>query len=334
MQKNSNNIENILDVLSRKYEIELNTIYKNFENSFSSPLSISSISKYQVFSGGKRIRPLLIFIISSLFSNAINKETINFATAIELLHNATLIHDDIIDDSNTRRKKETVKKAYGSSKAILAGDYLFAYAFDYVINLPKRLIIETQKTSLKLIEGEFNELEVDFLNILPNTSLKIMQNKTASLFSLSSTGAYILNAEHIDDNLLKSFSSLGTLFGLCFQIMDDILDISASSEVLGKAQGTDFIEKKPSLIVSLWLNEKTSNYDEFINSSKISLELLEKIKDDVKNFNIIEKAKKYFHKYYKEALSVIESLNKEKSVAYCNNLTLLKDFLAFVQNKI
>ena len=334
MQESTNNIENILEKLSKQYDNELNLIYANFEKSFSSNLSISNISKYQIFSGGKRIRPLLIFIITNLFSQKINNTTLNFATAIELLHNATLIHDDIIDDSDTRRTKETVKKAYGSSKAILSGDYLFAYAFDYVINLPKRLIIETQKTSLKLIEGEFSELEVNLANITPETSIKIMQDKTASLFSLSSIGAYILNEENINEELLSNFYNLGNLIGVCFQIMDDILDINAPKEITGKAQGTDFIEKKPSLIVTLWLNEKTKYYNEFINAKMLPTELLNNIKSEIDNLNIVSKAKKYFEKYYNEACSIINSLTNCNYIKNKDQLNILQNYLNFIKNKI
>ena len=334
MQENTNNIENILTNLSKQYESELKTIYTNFEKSFSSPSLLSNISKYQIFSGGKRIRPLLIFVISSLFSKEINTNTLNFASAVELLHNATLIHDDIIDDSNTRRLKATVKKEFGVSKAILSGDYLFAFAFDYIINLPKRLIIETQKASLALIEGEFSELEVDLTNITNETSLSIMKNKTASLFSLSTLGGYILNNESINEELLLRFSTIGTLIGLCFQIMDDILDISVPKEVSGKMQGTDFIEKKPSLIVTLWLNEKTNNYNEFINGNVVSNSLLDKIKNDIDKYHIINKAADILKDNFSKASKEISTLNDYNEIKNKCNINILQDYLDYIKNSI
>ncbi len=325
--------ENTIEFLFKKYNIELEQIYENFNSSFHKSSSLCNISKYQVFSGGKRIRPLIIFVIANLLRNNINQSTINFATCVELLHNATLIHDDVIDDSDYRRSKTTLKKEFGISKAILSGDYLFAYAFDYIIELPKPLIIETQKTALKLIEGEYAELEVNLKNLSIDDSLNIMQHKTASLFSLSTFGSYILNHDNInnENNLLENdFKEFGKNIGMCFQIMDDILDISVSKEISGKPQGTDFIEKKPSIIVTLWLKEKTSLFNDFINEDKNIFNLLPDIHKEVLSLGIINKALVYFEKYYSLSIKNLNSLK----IKYPNNINLLdlENYLKYIKD--
>ena len=326
--------EDTLKEQLKQYNNELELVYNNFNLSFSHDSQIDDISKYQIFAGGKRIRPILIFIISNLFNNSINNDTINFATAVELLHNATLIHDDIIDESTFRRQKETVRAKFGDSKAILSGDYLFTYAFDYVINLPKELIIETQKASLRLIRGEFSELNANFQNMKPIDSINIMHDKTSSLFSLCALGAYMLNTNTINDELLNCFKELGSNIGTCFQIMDDILDIKANENISGKKQGTDFIEKKPSLIVTLWLNKKTRNFNDYINSPNVSNLLLEDIKNDINNFNIIEEALEYFNEYFNNTIKQIKFLEKNHLVINKNQLLSLKNYLSSIRYKV
>lgn len=326
--------EDTLKEQLKQYNNELELVYNNFNLSFSHDSQIDDISKYQIFAGGKRIRPILIFIISNLFNNSINNDTINFATAVELLHNATLIHDDIIDESTFRRQKETVRAKFGDSKAILSGDYLFAYAFDYVINLPKELIIETQKASLRLIRGEFSELNANFQNMKPIDSINIMHDKTSSLFSLCALGAYMLNTNTINDELLNCFRELGSNIGTCFQIMDDILDIKANDNITGKRQGTDFIEKKPSLIVTLWLNKKTNNYNEYISSKNITGLLLENIKEDIKNYNIIDEAIIYFNEYFEKATNQIKFLEENQYVIDKTQISSLKNYLSSIKYKI
>lgn len=327
--------ENSIEHLLEKYENELKELYANFNKSFNDTSSLCDISKYQIFSGGKRIRPLIIFIIANLLSKKITKKTIDFATCIELLHNATLIHDDVIDDSNYRRSKPTVKKEFGVSKAILSGDYLFAYAFDYIIELPKSLIIETQKTALKLIEGEYKELEINLSTVSTDDTFTIMERKTASLFSLSTLGAYLLNIDKdMSSNkfLEKSFKDLGTYIGMCFQIMDDILDIAVTKEISGKMQGIDFVERKPSIIVTLWLREKTSLSNDFLNKKTDILKLLPNIQQEVSSLKIIQQAMEYFEKYYTLSKKTLDSLKLQFSNDF--NILELENYLKNIKNTI
>ncbi|MGI6680806.1 MAG: polyprenyl synthetase family protein [Bdellovibrionota bacterium] len=342
MSKNNisknNTSKNKEDNLLEQFKEELNIIYQNFNESFSNETLLDSISRYQIFAGGKRVRPLLIFIVASLFSSKINEPTTNFATSVELLHNATLIHDDIIDDSIVRRSKPTVKEKYGDTKAILSGDYLLAFAFDYAIDLPKKLIVEIKQAALRLIQGEFKELDINLKTATLNDSLSIMKDKTSSLFSLCAMGGYLLNVKEndFDNNLYKEFKKLGELIGVCFQIADDILDITASKEITGKKQGIDFIEKKPSIIVSLWLNKKTKLFDTYLNALTVDDTLLKDITLELKEYGIIREAYSYFDTYYNKANELLLEIEKNYLQGYLHDsksgVAKLQNYLNSIKN--
>lgn len=325
-------LKNIID----GYKNELIILNENLENNFSLGSSyLSSISKYQIQTGGKRIRPLLIFIIAKLLSGSINKETIDFATCVELIHNATLVHDDIIDNSKLRRQKETVTEKFGTSKAILSGDFLFAYALNYALEFPKELNVKLRKTLIDLILGEAKELEYDLKKITIKECINIIENKTASLFSLSTLGSFLINSkenEKESDIILENIDNLGKNIGMCFQIMDDILDTFSNASTLGKEAGTDFIEKKPSLVVSLWLSKNTGLKDTYINLEKVSNNDFQNIKKEILDLNIIDEAKAIFDDYYDAAC-----VNIDKALSdYSNNSNMLdiKNYLFFIKSKI
>ena len=186
----------------------------------------------------KRLRAKLTLLSTALCNNNINKGE-KLATIIELLHAATLLHDDVIDNADLRRYKQSANKIWDNSASILSGDYLYAIAFKNIALLKNHETTATIATATtNIIEGEINQLSnrhVLYEDINQYTS--IISNKTAELFAVAAELPAI--EAKICDNQRKELRAFGYLFGLCYQIIDDINDYSNKSSILGKTQYQD-----------------------------------------------------------------------------------------------
>ncbi len=209
-------------------------------------LLINQIGRYIVNSGGKRLRPLLHL----LAANALGYEGdyhITLAAVIEFIHTATLLHDDVVDESDLRRGKDTANAVWGNAASVLVGDYLYSTAFEMMVRLQNLRIMEVMaKTTTAIAEGEVLQL----LNVNnPATTeekyLEVIWRKTAVLFSASAQLAAVVagSGREMEDNL----ASYGMHLGAAFQLIDDALDYKADPERLGKNLGDDLAEGKPTL---------------------------------------------------------------------------------------
>jgi octaprenyl-diphosphate synthase len=244
----SNNTFSIED-LQCLVKNELIGVDQIIDQSLKSDISlIESIAKHIIYAGGKRIRPLLSLIAAKTFNPDIQRETLYLATAVEFIHTATLLHDDVIDDSNLRRGLETAHKIWGNSASILVGDYLFARAFELMVKTNNLTILNIlSQTSAKIAAGEVLQLlHNQSFEIDEKTALDIIGAKTAELFAAAcQTGALAGGA---DTNQTQILHRYGYALGMAFQITDDILDYTSALN-RGKNLGDDFSERKITLPV-------------------------------------------------------------------------------------
>lgn len=211
---------------------------------------IPQIAGYLVSLGGKRLRPLLT-VASAELCGYEGKRHIHLATSVEFIHTATLLHDDVVDESKLRRGKDTANAIWSNKASVLVGDFLFSRAFELMVDdgSPDVLRILSSASSV-IAEGEVLQLASSHdLSLDQETYLKICSAKTARLFSAATeVGAVVANAEENKRIALRNF---GYALGLAFQLMDDVLDYAADQEKLGKAIGDDFREGKVTLPVIL-----------------------------------------------------------------------------------
>jgi octaprenyl-diphosphate synthase len=207
---------------------------------------INQLSNYIINSGGKRLRPVLVLLSARAFGYG-GDQHYNLAAIVEFIHTATLLHDDVVDDSDRRRGKETANALWGNEAAVLVGDFLYSRAFQMMVDADRMQIMEILADATNTIaEGEVMQL----LNCHdPDTSeqryLDVIHCKTAKLFEAAAQlGAVISDADTTHQSAMARF---GMHLGTAFQLVDDVLDYSASADEMGKNVGDDLAEGKPTL---------------------------------------------------------------------------------------
>ena len=216
------------------------------ENLRSDVMLISQVSEYIINSGGKRIRPLIALLAAKALDYS-GKNHILTAAIIEFIHTATLLHDDVVDESKRRRGQDTVNIIFGNQASVLIGDFLYSRAFQMMVKLDEmkvlRILADTTNT---IATGEVMQLiNIHDPTIDENNYTQVIYRKTACLFEASGHAAAIL--ADTDKTNRMAMINYGKHLGIAFQLIDDALDYSASSEVLGKNLGDDLAEGKPTL---------------------------------------------------------------------------------------
>ncbi len=251
---------------------------------------IQEIGKYLILSGGKRLRPLLTtacyHILNNQSLNEINH--VGLAAAVEFIHAATLLHDDVVDLSKDRRGNLTANEVWGNKTSVLVGDFLFSRSFQL---MTKYGTIETLKilsdTSVVISEGEVLEISNDKnLEMNEDTYFRVINGKTASLFSAAcQVGGISGGAKDNEHQALKSF---GTNFGMAFQLIDDAIDYSSNLTTMGKNIGDDFKEGKITLPLILAYGRSNKEEKKFLQN------VISNPNEDETNFN---KTKELLQKY-------------------------------------
>lgn len=243
------NTLNSLKVLVKSELSEVNSlILKSVESSIS---LIPLMTRNLMAAGGKRLRPMLTLASAKLCQARQVERAIPLAASIEFIHAATLLHDDVIDDSPLRRGKPTAKATWGNQASILVGDFLFVKAFQLMLQDGSPRILDLlSKASARIVEGEMLQLTTQGdLETSQEQHLEVVLHKTAPLFE-AAMGVGALVAESPDDDVEK-LMSFGRDLGACFQLVDDVLDYSFSSQTTGKARGDDFRDTKVTLPIIL-----------------------------------------------------------------------------------
>lgn len=207
---------------------------------------VNQISNYIVGSGGKRLRPMLVLLASGHFSASPEKSR-ELAAVIEFIHTATLLHDDIVDESTMRRGKQTANAVFGNAASVLVGDFLYSRSFQMMVEVGSMQVMQVMAEATNIIaEGEVLQL----LNVGdPDTDeesyLRVVRYKTAKLFEAAArVGAILGGACQADERALADY---GMHLGTAFQIIDDVLDYSGNTSETGKNIGGDLAEGKPTL---------------------------------------------------------------------------------------
>jgi octaprenyl-diphosphate synthase len=208
---------------------------------------INQLSHYIINSGGKRLRPILVLLSAGAFGYQKGNHHHQLAAIVEFIHTATLLHDDVVDESAKRRGKDTANAIWGNSAAVLVGDFLYSRAFQMMVEIQSMRVMEILADATNTIaEGEVLQL----LNCNdPDTTeqryMDVIHFKTAKLFEAAAQlGAVICNAS---TELEVAMAKYGMHVGTAFQLVDDVLDYSSSSETIGKNIGDDLAEGKPTL---------------------------------------------------------------------------------------
>lgn len=207
---------------------------------------INQMGHYIVGNGGKRLRPMLLLLAAKALGQ-VNESHLILAAVIEFIHTATLLHDDVVDESNLRRGKESANAVWGNAASVLVGDYLYSSAFEMMVRTGNMRVMEIlSKTTTAIAEGEVLQL----LNCNnPETTeakyLEVIARKTAILFSAATRLSAVIAGASTETE--ESLAQYGQHLGIAFQLIDDALDYKASQEDLGKNLGDDLAEGKPTL---------------------------------------------------------------------------------------
>lgn len=285
----------ILDIIRKPITAELTL----FREQFDARLSHSNPLLNQVLKGvgerkGKMMRPMLTLLSAKLFSE-VNERTIHTACAFEFFHTASLLHDDVVDESDKRRGQTSVNVSFGNKVAILVGDYILALALEEAsMANSTRLVNIVSKASQDLANGELLQLHnITNYDLSEDVYYDIIRNKTAALFSgCAEAGAMSTKASEKD---LENLHKFGDLIGLCFQIRDDIFDYN-NDESIGKPTGNDMKEGKLTLPAIYALNS-TQNPEMLAIARKVkdrvvTLEEIARLVDFTKSNGGIEYAQR------------------------------------------
>ena len=207
---------------------------------------VMMVSKHVVEAGGKRMRPIMCLLAAKACGVAQMQQAQHLAAIIEMLHTATLVHDDVVDESGLRRGRPTANATWNNQTAVLVGDFLIARAFDLLVGIQNFDLLKDFSTgTCEIAEGEVLQLQSQHQ---PDTSeqtyLDIIHGKTSRLFELATEGAAILANQYQYREPLRAYAGH---FGNAFQIVDDILDYMSDADTLGKNIGDDLMEGKPTL---------------------------------------------------------------------------------------
>jgi geranylgeranyl diphosphate synthase, type II len=272
------------------------------------PADLYNPISYTLELGGKRLRPLLVLASCQMFGGEIS-EAINPAIGIELFHNFTLLHDDIMDEAPLRRGKETVYKKWNSNVAILAGDTMFALANKYMLRTRFQAISQVvelfNQTAIEVCEGQQYDMDYEKRpEVTIPDYLEMIRLKTAVLLAASlKTGAIIAGAGAVDCDYIYQF---GINIGLAFQLKDDLLDVYGIQEKFGKVSGGDIIAGKKTYLYLKALESagaQTEYFRKLYSSHDIeSTEKVSKVKEIFNQLEIEQHTRKLIDDYYQKAL--------------------------------
>ena len=248
--------------------------------------AITDIGEYLRNGGGKRIRPALLLLSSKLF-NYQGRGAIRLGAVVEMIHTATLVHDDIIDQAQIRRGRPSANTQWGNSKCVLAGDWLYMQAFKIAIQERNFRILDTLiDLTQQMVEGELLQMEKLGKAISLDEHFDLIHRKTACLFSVCMRLGAILGGATAEQE--ENLAQYGRDLGMAFQLVDDVLDLTASEDVLGKPVASDLREGKVTMAVIHALDRCTA-----LERKLIETVLAQRTFDDVAHAQILEILERY-----------------------------------------
>ena len=289
---------------------------------------IDYLGEYLRASGGKRVRPALTILSNyAVGGDGARYNSIRMATVMEFLHTATLVHDDIIDKADTRRKRPTVNALYGNETAVLMGDWLYMSAFETSLAERSLPILDIlTRVTRKMTEGELLQLTLlSDANVTEAQYFDVLKRKTAYLFSASCEIGAILGGA--DENQQAALRDYGLSLGTAFQLIDDVLDFTSSEEALGKASGADLLGGKVTLPL-IYLRDAEPETREIIQSvlreGTYSTVRKQDLLDAIMRTGALERARARADEYADDARLVLDQLPDSE---YCDSLRALPTYI-------
>ncbi len=275
-----------------------------------------SIINYVSETDGKKIRPLLLLLTAKLCGD-INHNTLNYALVLELLHNATLIHDDVVDDTKERRGRASINAQYDNRTAVLVGDYILSVAIVRAVTTQNMQILNIiSNLALNLVEGELRQLSISAGAIIDEAHyFDVIKKKTAILLSsCTEMGALSAGA---DKETVENFRLFGEYLGICFQIKDDLFDYFEQGEI-GKPTGNDLREGKVTLPLIFALKHAPDKKEsetilQIIKNADFTTENILLLTDFAKNNGGTDYAQQKMAEYKQKAIGLIENLQDSEA---------------------
>ncbi|MFJ8065143.1 heptaprenyl diphosphate synthase component II [Psychrobacillus sp. NPDC096426] len=283
---------------------------------------LNEASLHLLLAGGKRIRPVFV-LLAAKFGNYSIESIKNVAVPVELIHMASLVHDDVIDDAETRRGRETVKAQWNNRVAMYTGDFLFAKAIEYITEVQNTYAHEVlSHTMIELCIGEIIQVEDKrLLNQTVRDYLRRIKRKTAILISASCELGAI--ASGTDAKTVRHLKLFGYYVGMSFQIIDDILDFVSTDEQLGKPAGSDLLQGNITLPVLYAKNEPAvAPLLHAMFEGTISAADQQKLLKEIRNSDGITKAKQVSNLYLQKALNEVKQLPANSAKKSLQNIAL------------
>ena len=323
-----NQIDNSYFQLKNLVENRLISVEEKIKSKLISDVDlVQKMTDFHVNTGGKRLRALLTLGSAKMCGYSKGTRDINLAACVELIHAATLMHDDVIDNGTVRRGKKTLNKIWGNHSSVLIGDYLLSRCFEMMVDDGNLEVLKLlSSTSSKIAQGEVLQLQHNReVDMLEETYLKIISAKTAELFAAATkVGAILSEVKTKEKEALEFY---GRNLGLTFQIADDTLDYNSDLKLFGKKIGQDFYEGKITLPIIL-LFQKTENNEK----GKIKNIFLKDERDENELNYIMSLIKKYdvINSCYQKAQHYIDIASNSLSIFKdCEEKKILKNLTSF-----
>ena len=323
-----NQIDNSYFQLKNLVENRLISVEEKIKSKLISDVDlVQKMTDFHVNTGGKRLRALLTLGSAKMCGYSKGTRDINLAACVELIHAATLMHDDVIDNGTVRRGKKTLNKIWGNHSSVLIGDYLLSRCFEMMVDDGNLEVLKLlSSTSSKIAQGEVLQLQHNReVDMLEETYLKIISAKTAELFAAATkVGAILSEVKTKEKEALEFY---GRNLGLTFQIADDTLDYNSDLKLFGKKNGQDFYEGKITLPIILLLQKTENNEKE-----KIKNIFLKDERDENELNYIMSLIKKYdvINSCYQKAQHYIDIASNSLSIFKdCEEKKILKNLTSF-----
>ena len=329
-----NQIDNSYFQLKNLVENRLISVEEKIKSKLISDVDlVQKMTDFHVNTGGKRLRALLTLGSAKMCGYSKGTRDINLAACVELIHAATLMHDDVIDNGTVRRGKKTLNKIWGNHSSVLIGDYLLSRCFEMMVDDGNLEVLKLlSSTSSKIAQGEVLQLQHNReVDMLEETYLKIISAKTAELFAAATkVGAILSEVKTKEKEALEFY---GRNLGLTFQIADDTLDYNSDLKFFGKKIGQDFHEGKITLPIILLLQKTKNNEKEKIKNIFLKDERdeneLNYIISLIKKYDVInscyQKAQHYID-IASNSLSIFKDCEEKKNLKNLTSFSLARNF--------
>jgi|TARA_B100001964_G_scaffold22712_1_gene22837 octaprenyl-diphosphate synthase len=329
-----NRINNSYLDLKTAVEDKLVLVEEKIKTKLSSKVEmVDEMTNYHLKTGGKKLRALLTLQSAKLCGYSKGTRDVNLAACVELIHAATLMHDDVIDNGEIRRGKKTLNRIWGNQSSILVGDYLLSRCFEIMVDDGDQEVLKLlSSTSAEISQGEVLQLQhKGEIDMLEETYLKIISAKTASLFAAATKVGSILSKK--ENKTKEALEFYGKNLGLTFQIADDALDYNSELKLFGKEIGNDFYEGKitlPIILLYQKANKDEKKYlKQFFEKKERSENEFKQVLILIKKYNIINECYRkaeHFINLASNSLSIFKDTKEKKILKNLTSFSLERSF--------